>query len=88
MGGTHELNETNEGPGRKLLPWLVRAREASLLTGLSESWLRREASLGNIPHVRIGGLRFDVDRLREWIRAQEGRTLADPSIGRRHPRRA
>lgn len=58
------------------------------MTGLSESWLRREASLGNIPHVRIGGLRFDVDRLREWVRAQERRALVVPSVGRRHPRRA
>lgn len=87
MSGTHEVIEPIEEAQRKPLPWLVRTKEASLLTGLSESWLRREASLGNIPHVRIGGLRFDVDRLREWIRAQESRALAMPSTGRRQPRR-
>lgn len=87
------MNPNQEGPkanqsARSQLPWLVRTKQAALLTGLSESWLRREASLGNIPHVRIGGLRFDVDRLRDWIRALEEQNLPVASIGRRHSRLA
>jgi hypothetical protein len=88
MNEPAEVTEPSDESKGRQLPWLVRTKQAAVLTGLSESWLRREASLGNIPHVRIGGLRFDVDRLREWIRAQESRNLALPFVGGRHHRRA
>jgi len=87
MSERSESSEFNPEGKRRQLPWLVRTKQASLLTGLSESWLRREASLGNIPHVRIGGLRFDVDRLREWIRGQEGRGSTVPASLARDRRR-
>lgn len=52
-------------------PRLLRAREAAVLLGVPESWLRAEQRAGRAPHVRLGHyVRFDRDELVGWWRAR------------------
>lgn len=50
---------------------LVKISVASKITGYSVNYLYHLVSIGTIPHVRRGrSLRFDTEKLSEWIEQQ------------------
>jgi excisionase family DNA binding protein len=61
-------------------PLLIDAAAAGELLGLPESWIRRAAREGRIPHVKLGRYRrFNPAALEAWSRAQSAPVRTDPS---------
>ena len=52
---------------------LLNYKQAASYLSVSESYLRRLKSRGNVPHVFIGsrGVRFRVSSLNRWIEKRE-----------------
>lgn len=65
------------------LPLLYTRQEAAALLGVSDSWLRDQVSLGNVPHIRLGqvkGVRFRHQDVEDIITARQRPVIARPEV--------
>lgn len=49
---------------------LLKVKDVAEMLGFSESWVRKMVEAQEIPHIRLGGLRFDEDAINKWVAAK------------------